>query len=60
MSILVGIICLLFMCSSIVIVSSFPISQYQKDHHVKKTKGTDYYSLLFNVYNETTHSKKFN
>ena len=55
MSILIGIMCLLFLCCSILILSSFPISQYKRKHPVKK-KGTkefnDYYSILFDVYNE--------
>lgn len=56
MSILIGMICLLFMCICIVILSSFPISQYKKKHPIKKT--TDYYILLFNVYDEPYPFKK--
>jgi hypothetical protein len=61
MSILIGIMCLIFLCSSVLILSSFPISLYQKRLPLKKKldkKINDYNSLLFDVYEENTYSKK--
>lgn len=58
MSIIIGIMCLLFLCSSVLILSSFPISQYKKKHLIKKKfykKINDYYSILFDVYYEITY-----
>jgi hypothetical protein len=50
MSIIVGIMCLLFLCSSILILTSFPISQYKKNNSIKqKTKNKDY-DILFDVF----------
>lgn len=58
MSIIIGIMCLLFICSFVLILSSFPISQYKKKHPIKKkfdNKIKDYYSILFDVYDENTY-----
>jgi hypothetical protein len=55
MSIIIGIMCLLFLCGSVLILSSFPISQYTKKHPIKKkydSKINDYYRILFDVYFE--------
>ncbi|WP_157756133.1 hypothetical protein [Paenibacillus crassostreae] len=50
MIILVGIICLIFMCSSIIILASIAISL----HSTKKSSvgKKDPYSFLFEVYDE--------
>ena len=56
MSILIGITCLVFLCSSVLILSAFPISQYQKRNPFKKKYDKDiqdYYINLFNVYEES-------
>jgi hypothetical protein len=53
MSMIIGILCLLFLCSSVLILSSFPIYQYTKKHSIKKkakNKVNDYYSHFFDVY----------
>ncbi|MFT4415416.1 hypothetical protein ACLM5H_16265 [Fredinandcohnia humi] len=55
MSIVIGILCLLFICSSVLIVASFPISLYQKRNPLKEDAGPkekDYYRNIFNVYGE--------
>lgn len=60
MSILIGIMCLIFLCSSVLILSSFPIYQYKKRNPLKKKfdkKINDYYSILFDVYEENTYYK---
>lgn len=54
---LVGIMCLVLLCGSILIIASFPISLYQKKRHIKKNvgeKAIDYYRYLFDVYDEST------
>ncbi|MBD8071410.1 hypothetical protein [Bacillus sp. PS06] len=53
MVVLIGLVCIILLCGSVLILASFPIAQYQKDHPVKNTttkKTKDYYSLLFDVY----------
>jgi hypothetical protein len=45
-----GILCLFFLCVSILFLASFPIYQYKKNKTNEKTK--DYYSLLFEVFEE--------
>jgi ABC-type microcin C transport system permease subunit YejB len=53
MFMLIGILCLLFLCGSVLIVASFPITQYQKNNLQKNNsnkKIKDYYSHLFDVY----------
>lgn len=55
MSIIIGILCLLFLCSSVLILSSFPISLYKKKHPIKKkldNKIKNDYNILFDVYYE--------
>jgi hypothetical protein len=55
MSIILGIMCLLFLCSSVLILSSFPISQYKKNHPINKNsynKKKDDFSIYFDVYYE--------
>jgi hypothetical protein len=55
MVILVGILCIIFMCSSILILSSLTISLYQKKNPSKKNfrkKTKDFYSYLFDVYDD--------
>lgn len=52
MFILTGILCLLFLCSSILILSSFSISAYEQKRlkkHVNQTEEDDY-SYLFDIY----------
>jgi hypothetical protein len=50
MVILVGIMGLVFLCSSIIILSSLTISLQQKKKILKKNK--DPYSFLFDIYDE--------
>lgn len=50
MDILVGIICLIFLCSSIIFLSSLSISLHHKGKNSNKKK--DPYSFLFDVYDE--------
>jgi hypothetical protein len=50
MVILMGIMCLIFLCSSILILSSLTISLHKKKKFLKKKK--DPYSFLFEVYDE--------
>ncbi|WP_338448142.1 hypothetical protein R4Z09_18080 [Niallia oryzisoli] len=55
MFILTGILCLVFLCASILILSSYPISQYEKNHPVQKKANKnvmDYYSRFFDVYED--------
>ena len=55
MFILTGILCLIFLCSSILLLSIYPISQDQKMHPLRKTSKkneTDYYNRLFSVYED--------
>jgi hypothetical protein len=57
---IIGILYLIFLCGSVLILASFPISQYQKNNLIKnKTnkKIKDYYSLLFDVYGENINYK---
>jgi hypothetical protein len=56
MTILFGIMWFIFVCSSVLILTSFPISQYQKRHPIKNKFGkriNDYYDHLFDVYEKT-------
>lgn len=48
---LVGILCLIFICSSILILTPLATSSYQKRSYMEGTK--DNYSYLFDVYDET-------
>ncbi|WP_157452409.1 hypothetical protein [Bacillus sp. J33] len=58
MVILWGILNLLILCSSILILSSIPISLYpKKSLENNKAHTKDYYSLLFDVYGENTNNK---
>jgi hypothetical protein len=60
MLVIIGIVCLILLCGSVLIVASFPISLYQKNNLLKnKTnkKIKDYYSLLFDVYGESISHK---
>ncbi|MBY6038153.1 hypothetical protein KUV80_15950 [Fictibacillus nanhaiensis] len=51
MVIVTGILCLVFLCTSILILSSFPISLHEKRDVVKKKPNhKDDYSYLFEVY----------
>lgn len=53
MVMIIGILYLFFLCGSVLIVASFPISQYQKNNLLKNNsskKIKDYYSHLFDVY----------
>lgn len=52
MDILIGIIYLTILPSGILLLASLAISPYEKKHIIQKTKGTDYYSKLFNVYSK--------
>lgn len=53
MVILVGILCLLFMCISIIVLASIAISLHQiKKPLEKNKKNKDPYSYLFEVYDE--------
>lgn len=46
-----GIICLMFLCGSILILSSFPISLHEKSDFIrKKPEQKDAFSYLFDVY----------
>jgi hypothetical protein len=59
MAIIIGFMCLLFLCGSVLILSSFPISQYKQKHPIKKQasiKFIDFDSILFDVYDEKTYS----
>lgn len=60
MFVIIGIVCLLLLCGSVLIVASFPILQYQKSNLIKNNsnkKIKDYYSHLFDVYEESTNLK---
>jgi len=55
MEVILGILYLLFLCSSILILSSLPIALYQKKHYPKQSslkKYKDYYFYLFDVYSD--------
>jgi hypothetical protein len=55
---IVGIILyLIFLCGSILVFSSFPISVYQKTHRIKKAKSNHYYNYLFDVYDDNNLTK---
>lgn len=58
MDVLIGIICLLFLCGTILLLSAFAISHYQKKHVLKKIEYNDYYQLLFDVYYDNMKSPK--
>jgi hypothetical protein len=46
-----GIMCLMFLCGSILILSSFPISLHEKGGFIKKKlEQEDAFSYLFDVY----------
>ncbi|MCM3733127.1 hypothetical protein M3196_15850 [Fictibacillus nanhaiensis] len=51
MVILAGIMCLIFLCGSIVVLSSFPVKLHEKSGFVrKKSEKKDAFSYLFDVY----------
>ncbi|MGF7046769.1 hypothetical protein J2T13_001267 [Paenibacillus sp. DS2015] len=50
MVVLVGIMCYVLLCSSIIILSAIAISLYQQEESPQKKK--DPYSYLFEVYDE--------
>jgi hypothetical protein len=53
MVILTGIICLIFLCGSILILSSFPISLHEKKGIIKsRADKNDVYNYLFDVYGD--------
>lgn len=53
MVILSGILSLVFMCLSIVILSSFPVSLYKNNRYKNKMDDThDHFSYLFDVYRD--------
>ncbi|GKU83304.1 hypothetical protein NCCP28_27000 [Niallia sp. NCCP-28] len=55
MEMILGILCLIFLCSSILILSSLPIALYQKKQYTKHKllkKHKDYYLYLFDVYSD--------
>ncbi|KAF0823127.1 hypothetical protein ACOSZF_16690 [Cytobacillus firmus] len=52
MFILSGIFYLVLLCSSILALSSIPISLYPKKKATKNTYVKDYYSSLFDVYGD--------
>ncbi|MFE4522299.1 MAG: hypothetical protein ACQEXE_04340 [Bacillota bacterium] len=52
MFILSGIFYLVLLCSSILALSSIPISLYPKKKSNKNTYAKDYYSSLFDVYGD--------
>jgi hypothetical protein len=51
MVILAGIMCLIFLCGSILVLSSFPISLHEKSGFTRKRRDReDAFSYLFDVY----------
>jgi hypothetical protein len=51
MVILTGIMCLIFLCGSILVLASFPISLHEKSGFIRKQKDRkDAFSYLFDVY----------
>lgn len=53
MVILSGILSLIFMCFSIVILSSFPVSLHKNNGYKNKKDDThDHFSYLFDVYRD--------
>ncbi|WP_161805256.1 hypothetical protein [Sporosarcina globispora] len=58
MFILSGILYLVILCSSVLVLSSIPISLYPKKRVTNKnTYVKDYYSLLFDVYGDESSYK---
>jgi hypothetical protein len=54
MVILAGIMSLIFLCGTIIIFSSFPISLHEKSSFIrKKPKQEDAFSYLFDVYGKS-------
>ncbi|MGM7720738.1 hypothetical protein [uncultured Metabacillus sp.] len=54
MSIIIGLLCLFFMCSIILIFASFSIDLYNKKNRPKRftNRTKDFYHYLFEVYDE--------
>lgn len=48
MVILFGVLCLILLCTSIIILASFAISLYEKKNH--KVKKNEPYSYLFDIF----------
>jgi hypothetical protein len=54
MVILAGIMCLIFLCGSVVILSFFSISLHEKSGFIrKKSEREDAFSYLFDVYGKS-------
>lgn len=54
MVILAGIMSLIFLCSTIILFSSFPISLHEKSGFIrKKSEREDAFSYLFDVYGKS-------